>query len=52
MSIIPAGNLSLAETTADEDSKIYDDLLENLKSITYEKVNCLEYVILLFSQYF
>ena len=38
VALILAGNLSLADTTAEEDSKIYDDLLENLKSITYEKV--------------
>ena len=32
------GNVDLSETSANEDIRIYNDLLEKLKAITYDKV--------------
>ena len=33
------GNVDLADTTPEEDAKIYNDLLDQLKNITHEKAN-------------
>ena len=41
------GNIELSETTAEADAKLYNDLLDQLKDITYDKVRiiCIAFVI-------
>ena len=34
------GNVDLTETTPEEDSRIYNDLLDQLKDITHKKAKC------------